>query len=199
MISRAALRLNLVGAEAFLGEQTIRHRIGERGGMAAGFPDFRVHDDGGFQADDVVAPAGHGLPPGLLDVAFEFRAQRAVIPKAVDAAVNFGGLKNEPAPFAQRDNPFHQIIGFGLHHRSHSFLEGAGDVKEAGMESAVKGANQLLKKQFPSEVGTPRRGVRASRRDAPAKRRMLSHIPRSNHTPAARSTSKPRSRMRCSL
>ena len=132
MISDAALGFDLVGAETFLGEQTIRHRIGESGGMAAGLPDFRVHDDGGFQADDVVAPAGHGLPPGILDVAFEFGAQRAVIPEAVDPAVNFGGLKNEPAAFAQRDNPFHQIIGFGLHHRGHSFLQGGADVKEGG-------------------------------------------------------------------
>ena len=79
--------------------------------------------------DDIVAPAGHGAPPGILDVALEFRAEGAVIPKAVDAAVNFGRLKNEPPAFAQGDNPFHQIIGFGLHHRGHSFLQGAADVK----------------------------------------------------------------------
>ena len=39
---------------------------------------------------------------------------------------------------------------------------------------------------FVHLVGTPRRGVRASRRDAPAKRRILSHTRR--QTPLARRT-----------
>jgi hypothetical protein len=77
--------------------------------VAAGLPDGGGHDDGGFEAGDVVALAGHGVPPEFLDVALEFGAQRAVIPKAVDAAVNFGRLKNEPAPLAQRHDFFHLI------------------------------------------------------------------------------------------
>ena len=116
MISDAALWVYLVGPVAFFGEETIGHRVGEGGGMAAGFPDFRVHDDGGFKAGDVVALAGHGLPPGFLDVALEFGAQGAVIPEAVDAAVYLGGLENEAAAFAQRDNAFHKIVRFGFHH-----------------------------------------------------------------------------------
>ena len=96
MINDAALRIDLVGAETFLGQQAIDHRIGKSGGVAAGLPDFGVHDDGGLQADDIIAPLGHDAPPVILDVALEFRAQRAVIPKAVDAAVNFGGLENKP-------------------------------------------------------------------------------------------------------
>jgi hypothetical protein len=43
-------------------------------------------------------------------------------------------LKNEPAAFAQGDKPFHEIISFGFNHRGHSFLEGAADVKEAGLK-----------------------------------------------------------------
>src|SRR5271163_2336285 len=84
--------------------------------MAAGFPDLRRHDDGRFEAGDVVALAGHGVPPEFLDVALEFRAERAVIPKAVDAAVNLGGLKHKPAPLAQRHDFFHERIFFWLGH-----------------------------------------------------------------------------------
>src|SRR5208337_623855 len=92
----------LVGTETAFARLAINHRIAERVHVAAGLPDFRRHDDGGFEADDVVALAGHGIPPKFLDVALEFRAERAVVPQAVDAAVNFGRLKNEPAPLAQR-------------------------------------------------------------------------------------------------
>ena len=84
--------------------------------MATGFPDLRRHDDGRFEAGDVVALAGHGVPPEFLDVALEFRAERAVIPKAVDAAVNLGGLKHKPAPLTQRHDFFHQRIFFWLGH-----------------------------------------------------------------------------------
>ena len=35
-------------------------------------------------------------------------AERAVIPEAIDAAVDFGGLKHESAPLAQRHDFFHQ-------------------------------------------------------------------------------------------
>src|SRR5277367_4336007 len=85
--------------------------------MAAGFPDLRRHDDGRFEAGDVVALAGHGVPPEFLDVALEFRAERAVIPKTVDAAVNLGGLKHKAAPLAQRHDFFHERIFFWLGHR----------------------------------------------------------------------------------
>src|SRR5471032_2190820 len=84
--------------------------------MVARFPDSRRHDDGRFEAGDVVALAGHGVPPEFLDVALEFRAERAVIPKTVDAAVNLGGLKHKPAPLAQRHDFFHERIFFWLGH-----------------------------------------------------------------------------------
>src|ERR1019366_1842292 len=73
--------------------------------------------DGGFEAGDVVALAGHGVPPKLLDVALEFRAERAIIPEAVEAAVNLGRLKHKPAPLAQRHDFFHLQIFFWFGHR----------------------------------------------------------------------------------
>jgi len=89
--------------------------------MPAGLPDLRRHDDGGFEAGDVVALAGHAVPPEFLHVALEFRAERAVIPKAVDAAVNFRRLKNEAPPLAQRHDFFHLQILFWFGHRNGQF------------------------------------------------------------------------------
>src|SRR5437870_487868 len=83
--------------------------------MSARFPDFRVHDDRAIDADhgDLLAVgawrriADHVVPPGVLDVLFQFDAERAVVPEAVDAAVDFARLEDEAAPFAQGDEFVH--------------------------------------------------------------------------------------------
>jgi hypothetical protein len=49
----------------------------------------------------------HVAPPRFFDVALQFDAQRAVVPEAVDAAVNLARLKQETASFAQRNQLFH--------------------------------------------------------------------------------------------
>ena len=49
----------------------------------------------------------HVAPPGFLDVPLQLDAQRAVVPEAVEAAVDFARLKEKAAPFAQRDQFFH--------------------------------------------------------------------------------------------
>src|SRR5262245_3850333 len=90
--------INLVGAETSFARFAIDHRIAERRDVAARLPDFRRHDDGRFEAGDVVALTRHRVPPEFLHVALEFRAQRAVVPKAVDAAVDFRRLVNESPP-----------------------------------------------------------------------------------------------------
>ena len=84
--------------------------------MAAGFPDFGMHDDRGFEPDDVVALLRHAAPPVIFDVAFEFGAQRAVVPETIDAAVDLGGLKDETAALAQRHDLFHERIFFWRSH-----------------------------------------------------------------------------------
>jgi hypothetical protein len=109
--------IGLIGAETAFACFAINHRVAERVHMSRRLPNLRVHDDGGFEAGNVVALAGHGVPPEFLHVALEFRAERAVVPKAVDAAVNLGGLKNEPAPLAQRHDFFHQDVFFQPGHR----------------------------------------------------------------------------------
>ena len=112
-----ALRLDLIRAEALLRHEAIDHRIAERVHMSRRLPDRRVHDDGRVEADDVFAFARHRAPPGVAQVALQLRAERAVVPEAVDAAVDFRALEDEAAPLAQRHDLFHQRDLFRQAHK----------------------------------------------------------------------------------
>ena len=101
----------LVRAVPLLAHLAVDERVGEAGDVAAGFPDFRVHDDGGLEADDVVAAAHHVVPPAVADVFLQLGAERAVVEKAVEAAVDFGRGENEAAAFAERDDALHEVGG----------------------------------------------------------------------------------------
>ena len=111
----AALEIDVVGAEALLGQQAVRHRVAEGIDMAGSLPDGRMHDDGRIDADDVFTFAGHGVPPGGAQVALELRTQRAVVPEAADAAVDFAALIDEAAALAEGDDFLHEReLGFGV-------------------------------------------------------------------------------------
>src|SRR5439155_4037889 len=129
MISITGLWFHLVRSKSLLRQEAIHHRIAEGAGVAAGLPDFRVHDDGGFEADHVFALLRHAAPPKFFHVALQFRAERTVIPEPVDASVNLRRLENESASFAQRHDFFHQGSFFRLGHEAGSFLEAPTDVK----------------------------------------------------------------------
>ena len=101
------MRLDLVRAKALFCEETIDHQIAERAGVAAGLPDFGMHDERGLQTDDILAQQSHRAPPEILDVALQFGPERAVIPEAVEAAVNLGGLKNQALSFAEGNDFLH--------------------------------------------------------------------------------------------
>jgi hydrogenase maturation protease len=123
------LRIDLVGAEAFAADFAVGHGIAEGVDVSGGLPDGWMHDDGGVEADDVIALLGHGTPPEILDVAFEFGAERAVIPEAINAAVNFGRLENESPSFAEGYDTFHQFVDLRIGHRRASVLDAVGTVK----------------------------------------------------------------------
>ena len=99
---------DLVGAVAALGFAAVDHRVFKVADVAGGFPDFRVHDDGAVEADDVFAALDGGFPPAFLDVALQFDAERAVVPEAVDASVDFRGLENKAAALAERGEGIHR-------------------------------------------------------------------------------------------
>ena len=102
----------LIGAKAVLAGFTIDHGIGEGGLVAAGLPDRSAHEDGAVHADDIVSELGHGTPPVGFEITFEFCTEGAVVPSAVESAVDLRGLKNEATALAKGDNLFHAVIGF---------------------------------------------------------------------------------------
>lgn len=99
----------LVGAVTLFAGFAVNERVGEAADVAGGVPDLGVHDDGRFDAHDVVAAAHEVVPPAVTDVLFEFYAERTVIEEPVKAAVDFGGRENEAAAFAERNNGFHEV------------------------------------------------------------------------------------------
>ena len=94
----------------------VDQRVGEAGDVARGLPDARVHEDRAVDADDVVARLHHVAPPGVLDVALELDAERAVVPAARQAAVDLARLEDEAAPLGEVHDLFHRH--FGCHRRS---------------------------------------------------------------------------------
>ena len=97
------------------GIPAVHQHIGKIGRVTRSFPGFGMHKNSRVQSDHIVAILNHGLPPGRLDIAFEFRADRTIVPGPVKAAINFGRRENKTAAFAERNNFFHQ---FGSFHNS---------------------------------------------------------------------------------
>ncbi len=120
--SLATARKTLSARKRALQPLAVHQRVVEVHHVAGRLPDLGVHDDGAVQADDVVALADDVVPPGVLDVALQLHAQRAVVPKAVDAAVDLGRRKDETPPLAQRHQLVHQVVGIIHGHFGNAFI-----------------------------------------------------------------------------
>ena len=108
---RARARLGqLVGAEALLAVAAVDERVGEGGDVAARLPHLRGHEDGGVEADDVVAQLHHRAPPGVLHVALEQHAERPVVPGRAEAAVDLARGEHEAASLGEVDDAVHQVV-----------------------------------------------------------------------------------------
>src|SRR5690606_29977836 len=79
--------LELVGTPPEVAALTVDERVAEAGHVATGHPDLGVGDEGGVEADDIVALADHGAPPGLPDVPLQFDSKRAVVVGVREAAM----------------------------------------------------------------------------------------------------------------
>jgi hypothetical protein len=90
--------------------------VGEAVQMAAGAPGLRVHKNSGVEAHHVIAAPDKCLPPGIFDVALHLHAQRAVVPRACQSAVNFTALKYESPAFAEGYNRLYVHLSFALNH-----------------------------------------------------------------------------------
>ena len=104
----------LVLPEPLLAVAAVDQGVGEGGHVARGLPHLRRHEDGGVEADDVVAVLDHGPPPRLFDVALEQHAEWPVVPGRPEPAVDLARREDETPAFGQVDDPIHQawIVGF---------------------------------------------------------------------------------------
>ena len=100
----------LVGAKALLAVATIDERVGEGGDVTARLPHLRSHENGRVEAHDVVAQLHHAAPPGFFDVALEQDAERAVVPRRTEAAVDLARGEHEAAPFREVDDAVHLVV-----------------------------------------------------------------------------------------
>ncbi len=94
----------------------IDHGVAKGLFMPAGLPDRAIHDDRSIHADHVLAFTNVPAPPKVLEVAFEFDSERAVIPKPIETPIDFGGLENEASALAETDDLFHAWMR-GLFHK----------------------------------------------------------------------------------
>ena len=97
----------LIRTETGFARLAVHERIGKTTHMAARHPGLGVHQDRSVHADVVGTLLHEFTPPGTLDVVFEFYAQRAVIPRVGEAAVDLAAGVNKAAPFAQSDDLIH--------------------------------------------------------------------------------------------
>ena len=117
----------MIRAHALVRQRAFAHQVGKGVHMARRLPDRRVHDDGGIETDHILTFPGHGAPPRIAQIPFQFGPKWAVIPESVDPPVDFGGLVDEAPAFAEADDFFHYgRFGFygGGHDRDESGRRG---------------------------------------------------------------------------
>ena len=108
----------LICAVTGLAVLAVHQRVGEAAHVAGCHPDFRVHEDCGIQRH-VVATLLHELAfPRVFYVVLEKAAQRAVVPRVGQTAVNFGAGVYVASVFAERHDFFHGLF-FGLQNFLH--------------------------------------------------------------------------------
>ena len=100
----------LVGPVAAFCFTTVEHGVFKVTHVAGGFPDTRVHDDGAIKSNNIFSELCHRFPPAGFNISLHFNPERAVIPEAINAAVDFGRLKNKTAPFAETYERIHRYF-----------------------------------------------------------------------------------------
>ena len=78
----------------------VEKRIGKSREVTARHPGLRVHKDSGVETDVIAVFGDEFLPPGFFHVVFEFYAERAVVPRVGESAVNFAAGVDKTSAFA---------------------------------------------------------------------------------------------------
>src|SRR5690242_15596420 len=129
----------LIETQMRLARATIDHWIGETFHVSRRLQDFGMRQDCAVHPDDIVALVHHDTPPVVLQVPLELDAERAVIPRAVQTAVNLTRLKDEPTSLTQADDLFH-TLDVGRRAHAHHRLDRSESVVEAFVPNAFSSA-----------------------------------------------------------
>src|SRR5262249_39188717 len=109
--------LEMVGPEPLVARRALGQRVDELFQVARGRPHLRSQDDGGVDAEVVVALLDHRPPPLAADVLLQLPAEWAVVPRRARPAVDLTGRVHEAPALGQADNGINAI---GWHFRRSS-------------------------------------------------------------------------------
>jgi hypothetical protein len=101
------LRVQVVRAEPTLTLPAVHHRVREALEVAARLPHAGVHEHRRLEPQHVPAEVDRVPPPEVPDVALELHAERAVVPRRAQTAVDLARLEDEAAALAEADEGFH--------------------------------------------------------------------------------------------
>ena len=87
-------------------------------------PTISIRLRGARRRGEVVVAGDHVAPPGFLDVPLQLDAERAVVPEAVEAAVDLARLKRNPRRLHSETSlsmsmVHHSSYAYSIHHREH--------------------------------------------------------------------------------
>ena len=128
----------LVGSVSCLAGLAVEQGVGEAGDVAGGDPGLGVHEDGGVEADVVLALLHELLEPCLLHVVLELHAEGTVVPGVCKPAVDLAARVYKAAVLAQRYDFVHCL--FVVFHFSFTSFPTAGrrrDFNNVGLWAQV--------------------------------------------------------------
>src|SRR6266851_2747572 len=107
----ASVALDVIRSPSFLAcAQALAEGVDEVGEVAGRGPHLRRHDEGGFQADDIVPQLHHMAPPQIANRPLHRDPIRSVVVEARHSAVDLARREVEAAPLRERYDFFHQLV-----------------------------------------------------------------------------------------
>ena len=75
-------------AKSLFADFAVNQWVAKAGEVSGRLPDLWVHNDGGIKPNDILAAVHCIAPPGVHEVPFEFNAERTVIIRTLQTAIN---------------------------------------------------------------------------------------------------------------
>jgi hypothetical protein len=107
----ALVARDVVGAPSLLARaEALAQGVDEVGEVAGSGPHLGGHDQGRFQADDVVAQVDHVPPPEVAHRSLHRDPVRSVVVETRYASVDLARREDEAASLCERDDFFHELF-----------------------------------------------------------------------------------------